>query len=345
MLNYGRVERRGSMRIYVDCQGGDNAPGAQILGAINALKEYDNLQLVLAGDSDKISSLIPDDKLVLDRISIEHCCDSISNNESPALAIRQKKDSSIVKGMLGLRAGRVDGFVSSGSTGAVLLGGMLRLGRIAGIDRPALAPLLPNGDCEFLLIDCGANIDCKPEYLLQFAAMGEAYMRIIKGIKSPRVGLINIGAEEEKGNALVKDAYPLLKKSPLNFVGNVEARYITADKADVLVCDGFVGNVVLKFMEGVAKTLLTIIKHELMSDNISKLGALLSKSAYKRVKKRFDYKEVGGAPLLGVQGAVVKAHGSSDAKAFTSAIRQCVKMVDGDIANAIEDNIKSIKEV
>ena len=333
------------MRIYVDCQGGDNAPEAQVLGAVNALKEHENLQLILAGDSDKISSLVPDDKILKDRISIEHCSDSISNNESPALAIRQKKDSTIVKGMLKLRAGEVEGFVSSGSTGAVLLGGMLRLGRITGIDRPALAPLLPNGSGEFLLIDCGANIDCKPEYLLQFAAMGAAYMRTIKGIKSPRVGLINIGAEEEKGNALVKDAYPLIKKSPLNFVGNVEARDITEDKADVLVCDGFVGNVVLKFMEGVAKTLLTIIKKELMSDTVSKLGALLSKSAYKRVKKRFDYKEIGGAPLLGVQGAVVKAHGSSDERAFTSAIRQCVKMVEGDIAKAIEDNIKSIKEV
>ncbi|MDO5022180.1 MAG: phosphate acyltransferase PlsX [Eubacteriales bacterium] len=332
------------MRIYVDCQGGDNAPKAQVLGALAALDEYPDLELVLAGDEPSIKALVGD-KINSSRIQIEHCTESISNHESPALAIRQKKDSAIVKGMLSLREKNVDGFVSSGSTGAVLLGGMLRLGRIQGIDRPALAPLIPNGKGQFLLIDCGANVDCKPEYLLQFAAMGEAYMKIVKGVKNPRIGLANIGEEAEKGNALTKEAYPLLKNSPFNFVGNVEARYITADKADVIVCDGFVGNIILKFMEGVAKTLLGIIKKELLADTLSKIGALMAKPAFSRVKKLMDYKEVGGAPLLGVSGSVVKAHGSSDERAFKNAIGQCVNMVKGDIAQAIADNIQSIKEV
>ncbi len=331
------------MRIYVDCQGGDNAPQAQVLGAVEVLKEYPDLELILAGNEKSIRELLKNSDL--SRVKIENCEDSISNHESPALAIRQKKDSSIVKGMLKLRNKEADGFVSSGSTGAVLLGGMLRLGRIPGIDRPALAPLIPNGKGQFLLIDCGANVDCKPEYLLQFAAMGEAYMKIVKGIKSPRIGLANIGEEAEKGNALVKASYPMLKNSPFNFVGNIEARYITADKADVIVCDGFVGNIILKFMEGVAKTLLSMIKTELLADTRSKFGALMAKPAFKRVKTSLDYKEIGGAPLLGVQGSVVKAHGSSDERAFANAIRQCINMVKGDIAKAIADNIQSIKEV
>ncbi|MGI6214896.1 MAG: phosphate acyltransferase PlsX [Christensenellales bacterium] len=332
-----------NVRIYVDCQGGDNAPKAQVLGSLAALQEYPDLELILAGDKKAINELLVDKDM--SRIQVEHCEDSISNSESPALAIRQKKDSTIVKGMLKLRNKEADGFVSSGSTGAVLLGGMLRLGRIPGIDRPALAPFMPNGKGQFLLIDCGANVDCKPEYLLQFAAMGEAYMKIVKGIENPRIGLVNIGDEAEKGNALVKASYPLLKNSPFNFVGNIEARYITADKADVVVCDGFVGNIILKFMEGVAKTLLDIIKAELLADTRSKIGALMAKPAFKRVKTLLDYKEIGGAPLLGVQGSVVKAHGSSDEKAFANAIKQCVNMVKGDIAKAIADNIQSIKEV
>ena len=232
----------------------------------------------------------------------------------------------------------MDAFVSAGSTGAVLSGGMFRLGRIQGIERPALAPLLPNGKDYFLLIDCGANVDCRPEYLHQFAMMGSAYMQGMRGVESPRVGLVNNGAEAEKGCVLTKEAYEILSADQrLNFVGNVEAREITHDAADVIVCDGFVGNIILKFMEGVAGTLMGIIKKELMSDTKSKIGALLAKPAFRRVKKTMDYSEVGGAPLLGVRGNVVKAHGSSNGHAIACAVKQAVQMIEGDVVGKIEN--------
>ena len=327
------------VHIFVDAMGGDNAPNATVLGALEALRSEQELRVTLAGLPEQITPLLKDAEDVSQRIQVLEAKDLITNHEPPAMAIRQKKDSAIVKGMLAVRSGEADGFVSAGSTGAVLLGGMLRLGRVPGIDRPALAPLMPNGKGQFLLVDCGANVDCKPEWLVQFGIMGDAYMRKVLHMPKPRIGLINNGAEEEKGNALTKAAYPLMAAAPFHFVGNIEARYITADQADVLVCDGFDGNLILKFMEGVAGPLMGMIKTELMADTRSKLGALLSKPAYGRVKKRFDYKEVGGAPLLGVQGAVVKAHGSSDSRAFANAIRQCFNMVKGQVAQTIADTL------
>jgi len=212
------------------------------------------------------------------------------------------------------------------------------------VERPALAPLLPNGKGHFMLIDCGANVDCKPEYLVQFGLMGEAYMRGVMGMKNPRVGLINIGAEAEKGNALVKAVYPMMEQAPYNFIGNVEARDITGDQADVLVADGFSGNLVLKFMEGVAGTLMGIIKKEMMADLRGKISGLIGKPAFRRVKKVMDYTEVGGAPLLGVQGAVVKAHGSSNGHAFASAIGQCEKMIRGRVAETIAEGVRRIQQ-
>ena len=244
--------------------------------------------------------------------------------------------------MLQLKEKQADGFVSAGSTGAVLAGGMFRLGRIEGVERPALAPLLPNGKGYFLLIDCGANVDCKPEYLQQFGVMGDAYMKGVMGLEKPRVGLINIGAESEKGNALVKAVYPLMEQAGYHFIGNVEARDITGDQADVLVCDGFSGNLILKFMEGVSGTLMGMIKKELMADTRSKIGALISKPAFRRVKKAMDYTEVGGAPLLGVQGAVVKAHGSSNGHAMACAIGQCIKMIDGHVVDIIARGVSAL---
>lgn len=334
------------MRIYVDAMGGDNAPQAPVAGALEALEKNRELELVLAGPEETVSQTVDsvfqteEQKKLLNRVTIVDCPEVITNEEAPVMAVRHKKQSAIVDGMLKLRDGEVDAFVSAGSTGAVLAGGMFRLGRLHGVERPALAPLLPNGKDFFLLIDCGANVDCRPEYLHQFAQMGTAYMQTMRGVANPRVGLVNNGAEAEKGCALTKAAYEILSADDkLNFVGNVEAREITHDSADVIVCDGFVGNVILKFMEGVSGTLMGMIKREMLADTRSKIGALLAKPAFRRVKKSMDYSEVGGAPLLGVSGNVVKAHGSCRAHAFACAIYQAEKMVTGDVVGKIEKQL------
>lgn len=330
------------MKIYLDAMGGDNAPQAPVEGALEALGMYPQMEIELAGPIGAIEKTVESvfagaDPALRARLLLTDCPEVITNCEAPVMAVRKKKQSAIVDGMLKLRDGQVDAFVSAGSTGAVLSGGMFRLGRLRGIDRPALAPLLPNGKDFFLLIDCGANVDCRPEYLHQFAMMGKAYMQGMRGIENPRIGLVNNGAEAEKGCALTKEAYALLEADKrLNFVGNVEPREITHDQADVIVCDGFVGNVILKFMEGVAGTLMGIIKTEIMGDFKSKIGGLLAKPAFRRVKQSMDYSEVGGAPLLGVRGNVVKAHGSSNGHALACAIRQAVKMVEGGVVEKIE---------
>ena len=334
------------MNIYVDAMGGDNAPEAILAGTLEALGRYPELKVNVGGPLDTIRPMLEDMEgyaAVRDRVTLDDAPEVITNHESPVMGVRKKTASAIVKGMLAVRDGSCDGFVSAGSTGAVLAGGMFRLGRIPGIERPALAPLLPNGKGHFLLIDCGANVDCKPVYLAQFGLMGDAYMRGVMGMKEPRVGLVNIGAEAEKGNALVKETYPLMEQAPYHFVGNVEAREITHDQADVIVADGFSGNLILKFMEGMAGTLMGIIKRELMADTRGKLAGLIAKPAFRRVKKVMDYTEVGGAPLLGVQGAVVKAHGSSNAHAFASAIGQCVKMIDGQVAGKIAEGVNGLQ--
>jgi len=327
------------IRIVLDAMGGDYAPEAACRGAVLALRADPELHIFLAGARESITPFIAGDEDVRDRLGIIDAPETISNNESPAMAVRQKKNSAVVRGMLMLREGEADGFVTAGSTGAVLVGGMLRLGRIPGIERPALAPLMPGRDGLFLLIDAGANVDCKPEYLAQFALMGDAYMRKAAGLEKPRVGLLNNGAEEEKGSLLYAAAHQLLKKEAVHFIGNVEGRYVPAGQADVIVCDGFDGNIILKYTEGVAETLLGIIKRELLADTRSKLGALLAKPAFRRVRKMMDYTEIGGAPLLGVLGAVVKAHGSSNAKAVQGALRQAVLMVRSGVAGAIEESI------
>lgn len=329
------------MKVYLDAMGGDHAPGAVVEGALEALRQDFSLVLELAGplasvqaEVDRVFAQAPAD--VRERAVLTDCPEVIENTEAPVMAVRKKKGSAIVDGMLKLKDGQVDAFVSAGSTGAVLAGGMFRLGRIPGIDRPALAPLMPNGKGFFLLIDCGANVDCRPEWLVQFGLMGTAYMQGVQGMTRPRVGLVNNGAEAEKGCTLTKEAFGLLEKAELNFVGNVEARDITRDAADILVCDGFVGNVILKFMEGVAGTLMGIIKREIMADSRSKLGGLLAKPAFKRVARTMDYHEVGGAPLLGVRGNVIKAHGSSNGHAIACAIGQAVRMAQNDVVGKIE---------
>ncbi|NLM85935.1 MAG: phosphate acyltransferase PlsX [Clostridiales bacterium] len=327
------------IKLVLDALGGDHAPQATCEGALSALRENKDLFLILAGEPKAIEQHLQNADDVRDRLQVLSAPEVITNHESAAMAIRQKKDSALVRGMLMVREGEADGFVSAGSTGAVLVGGMLRLGRIPGSERPALAPMMPGDKGGFLLIDCGANVDSKPEYLAQFALMGDAYVRKMQSMEHPRVGLLNIGAEEEKGNLLYAAAHQLIKKEPINFVGNVEARDVPGGLADVIVCDGFDGNILLKYTEGVASALMRIIKKELLADTRSKIGALLAKPAFSRVKKVMDYTEVGGAPLLGVQGAVVKAHGSSNAKAIRGAIRQAYLMASAKVAKAIEENI------
>lgn len=333
------------MRIYVDAMGGDHAPQATVAGALEALQKYPTLTLELGGPLADVQAEVDRafqsaDPSVKQRLTLTDCPETIANCEAPVMAVRKKTKSAIVDGMLKLRDKETDAFVSAGSTGAVLAGGMFRLGRIPGIERPALAPLMPNGKGYFLLIDCGANVDCRPEWLRQFAIMGKAYMQGVMGMESPRIGLANNGAEAEKGCALTKEAYELLDQSEgLNFVGNVEAREIPKDAADVIVCDGFVGNIILKFMEGIAGTLMKIIKQEIMADTRSKIGGLLAKPAFRRVGKVMDYTEVGGAPLLGVRGNVIKAHGSSNGHAFACAIGQAVKMIQSDVVGKIEHNL------
>ncbi len=325
--------------IYLDAMGGDDAPNCTVLGAVEALRADQDLTITLAGTVSAMEPLLAGADDVRERIKLVETPDIITNHDAPVMAVRQKKQSAVVMGMLAVRSGEADGFVSAGSTGATLAGGIFRLGRIQGIERPALAPLLPNGKGYFCLIDCGANVDSLPEYLPQFGLMGSAYMKTVQKLDNPRVGLVNIGAEAEKGNALVKAAYPLMEKMPFNFVGNVEGRDITADIADVVVTDGFYGNLILKFMEGVAGTLLGIIKKELLADTRSKIGALIAKPAFRRVKKVMDYTEVGGAPLLGVQGTVVKAHGSSNPHAIACAIRQATRMIDGHVIETIQSSL------
>ena len=332
------------MRIFVDAMGGDFAPQAPVEGALEALRRYPQIEVTLAGVIPEIEKYLVDCDDVRSRITLVDAPEIITNEESPVMGVRKKKNSATVIGMLQLRDKEADGFVSAGSTGAVLAGGMFRLGRIPGIERPALAPTMPNGKGYFLLIDCGANVDCLPEYLVQFGVMGDAYMRGVFGMENPRVGLVNIGAEAEKGNALVKATYPLMEQAPYNFVGNVEARDVMADVADVLVADGFAGNLILKNTEGVAMALLKIIKQEMMADFRGKMAGLIGKPAFKRVKKLMDYTEVGGAPLLGVQGAVVKAHGSSNAHAFSCAIGQVIKMADGHVLEVIEKGVAATQE-
>ncbi|MCL2047601.1 MAG: phosphate acyltransferase PlsX [Defluviitaleaceae bacterium] len=305
--------------IAIDTMGGDLGPAAIIEGVGMAMLEYP-IEPVLFGTEE----LLREEAEKRGGMKIIHAPTVIEPCEPPTLAFRRKKDSSLVMGLKYVKDGHAQCFVSAGSTGALLTGATMIIGRRAGISRPALATVLPSRKGFTLLMDCGANMDCRPEYLAQFGQMGAEYMQKCMGIKNPRVGLINVGAEEEKGNLLTKEAYILLKETGINFVGNIEGREILAGGADVVVCDGFTGNVLLKFTEGFAKSLMGMIKDELMSSGVSKLGALLAKGAFAKLKKRFDYREVGGAPLLGLNQLVIKAHGSSDALAIKNAIRQCV---------------------
>ena len=306
------------MKIAIDGMGGDHAPSAVVQGVVEAVKIYDDIEVYITGPEDKIKEELNKNNYSGDKIKIINANEVIGTNEHPVMALRRKKDSSIVKALNLVKSGECDAIISAGSTGAFLAGCTLIVGRIKGVERPALAPIMPGRNGSFMVIDSGANVDCKPNYLVQFANMGSIYYESVFNKKSPTVGLVNIGAEEEKGNELTKETHKLLKEEKhLNFIGNVEPREIPSGETDVLVCDGFVGNTVLKLYEGAALNLLGIIKDSIMSASfMPKMGAMLLKPVFKKLKVKFDYKEVGGAPFLGVDGICIKAHGSSDGKAF-----------------------------
>ena len=327
-------------KVVLDAMGGDNAPEAPVQGAVDAVNARDDIKVYLVGQEDVVKEELSKYTYPEDHIEVIHASEVIEMAEPPVEAIRKKKQSSIVVGMNMVKQREADAFISAGSSGAVLVGGQVLVGRIKGVQRPPLAPLIPTEKGVSLLIDCGANVDARAEHLVQFAKMGSIYMENVVGVKNPRVAIVNIGAEEEKGNALVKETIPLLKEcTDINFVGSIEAREIPRGQADVIVCEAFVGNVILKLYEGLSSTLIGVIKKGLMSTLKSKIGAALALPALKNTLKAFDATEYGGAPLLGLNGLVVKTHGSSKAKEITNSILQCVSFKEPDINGKIKEKI------
>ena len=328
-------------RVALDAMGGDNAPGEIVKGAVDAVNSRKEIEVILTGKEEVIKQELAKYTYPEEQIRIVDATEVIETAEPPVMAIRRKKDSSIVKAMKLVKEGEADAFVSAGSSGAVLVGGQVIVGRIKGIERAPLAPLIPTAKGVSLLIDCGANVDARPSHLVQFAKMGSIYMEHVIGVKKPKVGIVNIGAEEEKGNALVKETFPMLKAcEDINFIGSVEARDIPSGVADVIVCEAFVGNVILKLYEGLGATLISKIKGGMMSTLRSKTGALLVKPALKETLKTFDASEYGGAPLLGLNGLVVKTHGSSTAKEVKNSILQCVQFHEQKINEKIQEGLK-----
>ena len=333
------------MRIILDGMGGDNAPSAIVEGAVLASKEI-NHEIVIIGQEELINQELKKYKYNNEKITVADAREVITNDEAPVRAVRSKKDSSIVKGINMIKQGEGDIFISAGSTGALLSGGLFILGRIQGIDRPALASIYPIvGGEPSLLVDAGANAECKPNNLLEFGIMGNIYMEKVIGRPSPRVGLVNIGTEAAKGSTLTKAAYELLEQSNMNFVGNVEAREVPKSAGDVIVCDGFTGNVVLKLTEGLAWNILQVIKRKFTDGVKAKLGAALLIDKLGELKKEFDYSEYGGAPILGIKGPIVKMHGSSNANAVKNTILKGIPFVEENVVETIQNSVLEIEEI
>lgn len=331
------------VNIAVDAMGGDYAPDETVKGSVEAVNQRNDIKVYLVGKEavlkEKLSSYTYDSS----QIEVVNAEEVITNDEAPVMAIRRKKESSIVVAMNLVKHGTADAFISAGSTGAVLVGGQLIVGRIKGIERPPLAPLIPTTKGVSLLVDCGANVDARSSHLVQFAKMGSIYMEHVVGIKNPKVAIVNIGAEEEKGNMLVKETYPILKNSSdINFVGSIEARDIPYGEADVIVCEAFTGNVILKLYEGLASALLSKVKTGMMSSLRSKIGALLVKPALKKTLKSFDSSAHGGAPMLGLNGLIVKTHGNSKSQEIKNAIIQCIAFKEQNINEKIKNSIEII---
>ena len=329
-------------RVALDAMGGDNAPGEMIKGAVEAVQKRKDIKILLTGREEVLRQGLSAYTYPREQIEIVNASEVIKTAEPPVAAIRSKKDSSIVVALKLVKRGEADAFVSAGNSGAVLAGGQILVGKIKGVERAPLAPLIPTAKGAALLIDCGANVDARPSHLVQFAQMGSIYMEHIVGRKNPKVGIVNIGAEEEKGNALVKETFPLLKACRnINFVGSVEARDIPSGAVDVVVCEAFVGNVILKLYEGVGGTLIRKVKDGMMTSLRSKVGALLVKPALKATLKDFDASEYGGAPLLGLKGLVVKTHGNSTSTELCTSIIQCVTFREQQISGKIQEAIQA----
>ncbi|MGN1143162.1 MAG: phosphate acyltransferase PlsX [Anaerovoracaceae bacterium] len=333
------------MRIILDGMGGDNAPAAVVEGAVLASKEIEH-EIQIIGQQELIQAELAKYKYDEKKITVIDAREVISNEEAPVRAVRSKKDSSIVRGINMVKRGEGDIFISAGSTGALMAGGLFILGRIQGIDRPALASVYPIvGSIPSLLVDAGANAECKPNNLLEFGIMGNIYMEKVLGRENPRVGLVNLGAEAAKGSTLTKAAYDLLEHSDMNFIGNVEARDVPKGACDVIVADGFTGNVILKLTEGLAWNILKLIKSKFTDGAKAKLGAALLLDKMKELKKEFDYSEYGGAPILGVKGPIVKMHGSSSANAVKNTILKGIPFVEGNVVDTIQNSVLEIEEI
>ena len=326
-----------TVRVALDAMGGDNAPGEVVKGAVEAVNAKENIKVFLVGKEEAVKGELSKYTYPLDRIEVVNASEVITTEEAPVMAIRRKKDSSIVVGQKLVKNGEADAFISAGSTGAILVGGQLVVGRIRGVERPPLATLIPTVNGVALLVDSGANVDARASHLVQFAKMGSIYMEHVIGIKKPRVAIVNVGVEEENGNALVKETFPLLKEcEDINFTGSIEAREIPHGGADVIVAEGFTGNVILKLYEGLGSALISKIKGGMMSTFRSKMGALLVKPALKETLKTFDATEYGGAPMLGLNGLVVKTHGNASSKEVKNTIFQCVTFKEQKINEKIK---------
>lgn len=331
------------MKIVIDGMGGDNAPKSNVEGAVKAIKEY-NVDLIITGDKDILEKEFANYEFDKSKLEIVHTTEIIENEDKPVKAIRSKKDSSMVVALRLVKEGKADAVISAGNTGALLAGGLFVVGRIKGIDRPCLCPAIPNAKKGMTLIaDGGANADCKPKNLVEFAGMSNIYAKKVLGLNSPKIALANVGIEEGKGNDLVKKSYEELKNIDVNFIGNVEARDVINAYTDIIVCDGFTGNILLKSAEGVAMSVMGLLKETFLSSTKGKIGAMLLKDDLKKLKSFMDYAEYGGAPLLGVNGGVIKAHGSSDSRAIKNAVNQGIKFAQGNVVEDIKEFIKTME--
>ena len=340
------------MKIILDAMGGDHAPEAPVLGALQAVKDFD-AQIILMGRGPEILDVLKKNGIedLPDGVQIAHADEVVDMHDDPADAVRKKKNSSMMLGLRMLAEGEGDAFVSAGSTGALLSGATLLVKRVKGVRRAAMGPSIPNKKGgKTVILDCGANAECTPEFLLQFALMGTLYAKKNMGIQSPRIGLLNIGTEDSKGGQLQKDTYALLTKAAeqglMNFVGNVEARAVPLGEVDVVVCDGFSGNVLLKSIEGTAMFMGSLMKHKIFKRSVySLIGYLFCRRGVNDVMKMMDYREIGGTPFLGIKKPVIKAHGSSDARAFRNAVKQAMEVAGSDISAELEQGLAAMKEL